>query len=165
MALQNQLALDMLLLKEQGNCGILNLNPFTMQHYQLKKPEPKWNKSLIKYQSSSNHSKPKVGVVVEVHILNLVTYMSIMMIGLMIATAVTFVTVGITIVHCIIAFVIFLLLCLFSSDFSTNTSPRWTTCEMRKRSQEDTVWATGQCKRLKDHNCLKHCQGHRSDLP
>lgn len=75
---------------------------------------------------------------VEVHILNLVTYMSIMMIGLMIATAVTFVTVGITIVHCIIACVIFLLLCLFSSDFSTNTSPRWTTCEMRKRFQEDT---------------------------
>lgn len=117
MALQNQLASDMLLLKEQGICGILNLHPFTLQHYQLKKPEPKWNKSLIKYQSSTNHSKPKVDFVAEVHILNLVTHgveaMSIMRIGLMTATGVTFVMVGIAIVHCMIACVIFLLLLSF----------------------------------------------------
>lgn len=53
----------------------------------------------------------------EVHILNLVTHgveaMSIMRIGLMIATGVTFVMVGIAIVHCMIACVIFLLLLSF----------------------------------------------------
>lgn len=140
-----------------------------MQHHQLKKLKPKLKKSLVKYKSFPYNSRPKGSLLADVHILILVTHgvgaMDITKTGSMIATGVTFEISRIAVVHCIIACDILLLFLYFLWLFHKRNTPMGN-CEMKKRSQEDTVWTTGRWKRLKkrlkDHNCLKHCQGYSS---
>lgn len=96
----------------ETECCITIHNAASIEEAQAKMKE-------IKYQSFSNHSKPKVGSLTDVHIRVLVIHGvgAIVRIGLRIAIRVTIQMVGITIGYCTVACVIFLLLLSFPQTY------------------------------------------------